>query len=251
MDEKINLERKLKKLYDKSCAVKLSSVQDFTENLEAINLAKFRNKYITVKIVEMDLPANIQALKTLYYVYWEKRTFLDFDTYYKFYSETHSSEIEIFRVKIGMCTDCFYKGLPARIYRTWASLITQIHAAYVAENVFGKGTVAMSEELDRKNCDIKITFNGYNSFIQIKKETKSREVRVSKSDKIAFSGDWYYFHYKVPQAEVFENKYTLKGLLRKPYTDFIANTTLSRLENGFIVFTEDAFIGIKEKCSKK
>ncbi len=57
-----------------------------------------------------------------------------------------------------MCEKCFYKGLPARIYRTWASIITQIHAGYVAESVFGKNTVTMSCEFDHKGADFQVRY---------------------------------------------------------------------------------------------
>ena len=68
-----------------------------------------------------------------------------------------------------MCEGCFYKGLKARIYRTWASLITQIQGGYVAESVFGKGTVKMSEALDHKGADIQVNYKGHILNYQVKK----------------------------------------------------------------------------------
>ena len=87
----------------------------------------------------MDLPKEIQAIEILYKVYWEDKRFLSFEEFYEEYAKKYKSELEEFRNKITMCGDCFWRGLPARIYRTWASIITQIHAGYVAEAVFGEG----------------------------------------------------------------------------------------------------------------
>ena len=82
----------------------------------------------------------------------------------------YKTEIEKFRQKITMCKDCFYRGLPARIYRTWASIITQIHAGYVAESVFGDGTVAMSAELDHQGADFQVNYKNKILNYQVKKE---------------------------------------------------------------------------------
>jgi hypothetical protein len=99
--------------------------------------------------------------------------------------------LEIFRNKIQMCEICFYKGLPARIYRTWASIITQIHAGYVAENVFGAGTVSMSEELDHKGADFQVEYKNKILNYQVKKKSFSRERRVAKISKNVIAGEFY------------------------------------------------------------
>ena len=79
-----------------------------------------------------------------------------------------------------MCEKCFSKGLPARIYRTWASIITQIHAGYVAESVFGEGTVVMSGELDHQGADFQVKYRGKTLNYQVKKKSLGREVRQEK-----------------------------------------------------------------------
>jgi len=116
--------------------------------------------YRPIKIVEMDLPKEIQAISMLYNVYWDQKKFLSFEDFYHEYLKTNQEDIEEFRQKITICRDCFYRGLPARIYRTWASIITQIHAGYVAESVFGSKTVAMSSILDRQGADFQVTYKG-------------------------------------------------------------------------------------------
>ena len=105
----------------------------FEQFLESVDLKGYREKYRPIKIVEMDLPKEIQAINILYKVYWDKKKFLSFEKFYEEYLQEHRTDIDRFQEKTGMCKTCFSKGLPARIYRTWASIITHIHAGYVAE----------------------------------------------------------------------------------------------------------------------
>ncbi len=222
-------------------------MEEFEKLLEKVNLRQYREMYRNIKIVEMDLPKNIQALFLLYDVYWNKKIYISFEEFYKKYSEKYSSEIEAFREKTTMCKTCFYKGLPARIYRTWASIITQIHAGYVAEAVFGKNTVEMSEELDHKGIDFKVDYKGVVLNYQIKKQTFSREVRKEKKSGKSIEGEFIELKYDVPSGEYFENPKTKKGELRLPYKRFIENKNLKRLENGFVLFTKKPFISKKKE----
>jgi len=120
----------------------------------------------------MDLPQSVQSIALLYQVYWTEKTFIAFDAFYTRYSTEKSSILEGFRQKTGLCKNCFHKGLPARTYRTWASLITQIHAGYVAESVFGNGTVAMSEELDHQGADFQVKYKNVITNFQAKQEAE-------------------------------------------------------------------------------
>ncbi len=91
--------------------------------LEFVNLNAYRGKYRQIKLVEMDLPKEIQAISLLYKTYWDKKKFLDYEDFYKEYLTAYKKDIENFRDKITMCEECFYRGLPARIYRTIKELI--------------------------------------------------------------------------------------------------------------------------------
>jgi TaqI restriction endonuclease len=219
----------------------------FTEFLKTINLRGYRERFRPIKIVEMDLPKDIQAISLLYKIYWDEKKFVDYDEFYKEYLSALKKEIEAFRNKTLMCTECFYLGLPARIYWTWASIITQIHAGYVAESVFGAGSVAMSAELDHEGADFRVTYKGRNINYQVKKETFSREVRKEKVAKFKLDGEFVDILYKVPANDIFENPKTKKGELRKPYKEFIANKNLERFANGFIVFTPAIFKAKKKE----
>ena len=220
---------------------------EFEEHLKKVRLDDYRKKYQPIKLVEMDLPKNIQALDPLYFFYWEKRTFYDYEDFYKTYHESYKELLEQFRIKITMCEDCFYRGLPARIYRTWASIVTQIHAGYAAESVFGDGSVEMSSDLDHSGVDFKVVYKGHILNYQVKKETQSREVRRAKTSRRQIEGEFLQIEYQVPAEEYFKNPKKLNGDYKEPYRRFISNENLKRLPNGFVVFTTKAFEGTKKE----
>ena len=141
-----------------------------------------------------------------------------------------------------MCKACFDKGLPARSYRTWASIITQIHAGYVAESVFGDGTVEMSGELDHKGADFQVKYRDAVLNYQVKKKSFSREVRQDKpKSKNPLLGEFVNIKYEVPSSDYFENPKKKNGEYKLPYKRFKENKELERLPNGFVVFTSFAF----------
>lgn len=224
-------------------------LEKFDNFVKKIDLNKYRKEYAHIKIVEMDLPRDIQALKTLYKYYWKDvnlNNIPSFEDYYKLYYNEHKNEIEAFRIKTEMCSNCFNKGLKARIYRTWASIITQIHAGYVAESIFGKNSVDMNDELDHQGKDFIIKYKGKTFGIQIKKESKRPEARINRiNDK-----DIITIKYCVPQQKDFENpKYKRTGELKTRLLDFCEFSKegiLNRYENGFVVFTKKIFEDLKK-----
>jgi hypothetical protein len=215
--------------------------EKFEKFLESVNLTTYREKYRPIKLVEMDLSKEIQAISLLYKVYWDKKKFLDFEGFYKEYLNAYKKEVENFRKKITMCKNCFYRGLPARIYRTWASIITQIHAGYVAESVFGDGTVAMSAELDHQGADFQVVYKNKTLNYQVKKATFSREVRQEKKSKNQIKGEFIDIKYEVPSDDYFKNPKKKDGEYKLPYSRFIENKELKRFPNGFVVFTSFPF----------
>ena len=217
-------------------------VQKFDSFLQSVDLKSYRDKYRPIKIVEMDLPKEVQAINMLYKVYWDQKKFLSFEDFYKEYLSLQKTEIESFRQKITMCKNCFYRGLPARIYRTWASIITQIHAGYVAESVFGEGTVAMSGELDYQGVDFQVRYKGIILNYQVKKKSFSGEVRRGKGGvKNKIEGQFIDINYEVPSSHYFENPKKNDGKYKLPYKRFQENKELKRFPNGFVVFALYAF----------
>lgn len=214
----------------------------FEKFLQSVDLNAYRERYRSIKLVEMDLPKEIQAIAMLYQVYWDQKKFLNYDDFCKEYLNKYKTEIEVFRQKITMCKKCFYRGLPARIYRTWASIITQIHAGYVAEYVFGEGTVAMSGELDHKGADFQVKYHGNILNYQVKKKSLGREVRQEKpKSKNPLPGKFIDIKYEVPSSDYFENPKKKDGEYKLPYKRFLDNKELKRFPNGFVVFTPHAF----------
>lgn len=199
----------------------------------------------------MDLDKDIQAIALMYQVYWQERNFLSYDDFYKRYKDEKSVLLEAICNKIQICEICFYKGLPARIYRTWASIITQIHAGYVAESVFGAGTVSMSEELDHKGADFQVKYKNKTLNYQVKKKSFSRERRVAKISKNVIEGEFIDINYEVPADEYFKNPKKQDGSLKLPYQRFCENKNLRRMDNGFVVFTENIFADTKKQIDLK
>lgn len=225
-------------------------LEKFAKFLESVKLNAYREKYRAIKLVEMDLPKEIQAISLLYKTYWGKKKFLDYEYFYEEYLNAYKKDIEDFRKKITMCEDCFYRGLPARIYRTWASIITQVHAGYVAESVFGEGSVSMSAELDHQGADFQVNYRGKFLNYQVKKTSFSREVRAEKKSKKKLKGQFLVIKYEVPSEDYFKNPKKRDGEYKLPYLRFTKNKELKRLPNGFVVFTPYAFKRKKREIDK-
>ena len=229
----------------------MSYLQKFTEFLSTVPLNVYRDRYRPIKIVEMDLPKNIQALWLLYRCYWDEHNFLSFDDFYSLYLNEKKNELEEFRTKIMMCEKCFYLWLPARIYRTWASIVTQIHWWYVAEDVFWSWSIEMSEELDHAWADFRINYKSRIINIQVKKITKSREVRREKTTKNKIEWDFINIEYFVPNYDIIINNKKKNWELRKWYVDFkeqyLDNKYLAILNNWFVIFQQWLFSWIKQE----
>ena len=215
-------------------------LEKFEKFLKTVDLQGYRKKYSRIKIVEMDLSKDIQAIELLYKAYWSERNFLSFDDFYNRYLKEKKKSLEKFRLKSTMCKDCFYRGLKARIYRTWAGLITQIHAGYVAESVFGDKTVSMSAELDSQGADIRAEYRGRFLNYQVKKTSHSGVMsRRPLPRKSRLKGEPIDIKYEVPN--ILSNPKTKKGEFRKPYLRFLEDKRTMAFENGFVVFTPDTF----------
>lgn len=225
------------------------AVERLEKFLELVDLKGYRNKYSRIKIVEMDLPKDIQAIELLYKVYWDEQEPLTFVNFYKRYLKEKVKQLEEFRKKSTMCKDCFYRGLEARIYRTWAGLITQIQAGYIAESVFGKGTVSMSVELDSQGADIRVEYKGHFLNYQVKKTSYSG-VKSGRPlpRKGKLKGEAIDIKYEVPSS--LSDQKTKKGEFRKPYLRFLEDKRTRALKNGFVVFTPLTFEEKKKVLDK-
>lgn len=221
-------------------------LEKFDKFLQTVPLKDYRKKYSTIKIVEMDLPKDIQAIELLYKVYWGEKKFITFEEFYKRYTKEKRDLLEKFRQKTTMCKDCFYRGIEARIYRTWAGLITQIHGGYVAESVFGNGTVSMSRELDSLGADIRVNYKNCVLNYQVKKTSFSGVMsRVPLPRKKKNTGENIDIKYEVPTC--LSDPKTKSGEFRLPYLRFLEDKRTKAFDNGFVVFTPDTFLPKKKE----
>jgi len=221
-------------------------LEKFDKFLQTVPLKDYRKKYSSIKIVEMDLPKEIQAINLLYKVYWEEKKFISFEKFYERYLEEKKELLEKFRKKTTMCQDCFIRGIEARIYRTWAGLITQIHGGYVAESVFGEGTVSMSRELDSLGADIRVKYKNHILNYQVKKTSFGGVMsRVPLPRKKKNEGENIDIKYEVPAC--LSDPRTKKGKFRLPYLRFLEDKRTASFDNGFVVFTVETFLPKKKE----
>ena len=217
----------------------MMNLQKFNEFLGGIDLAEYRRRYSKIKIVELDMPRHIRPMHHLYRECWENcETPPDFDRFYQTYSRDLAQDLEKFRVETMFSDETFRRGLPARIYRTWASLLTQIQGGYVAAEIYGRDNVSMSADLDYQGIDIQIRLPSETLNIQIKKETKSREVRAPWFEPRK-NADIIMVPYEVPGC----GPLTPTGKTSIPFARWETNWAgkLKRLENDFILFAEEMF----------
>jgi len=226
-------------------------LETFSKFLQSVDLKAYRAKYMPIKIVEMNLPKNIQAIELLYRVYWDEKKFIDFEEFYTIYKKEKWKELRNFQKKTGMCAKCFEKGIRARTYRTWAGLITQIHAGYVAEQVFGPDTIKMSEELDHQDTDIQVYYKGTTINYDVKKIANAGVMGRGHTPKRPIPGEKISIRYEVPNLDIILHPKKKRGEgFKKAYTDFadkyLKTKMLAVFPNGFVVFTPHIF-GQKKK----
>lgn len=231
-------------------------LSQFNKFLLGIDLKAYRKKYMPIKIVEMNMPPNTQALSTVYRVYWDEKRLLSFDDFYKEYLSDHKSALKDFYKKTFMCRACFRKGLEARIYRTWASIITQIHAGYVAEQVFGPKTVKMSEQLDHQDADIRVEYKGYVLNYDVKKIANAGVMGRGHTPKRSIPGEKIQIRYEVPSMDIILNPKKKNGTgFKKAYLDFankyLETKMLEVFPNGFVVFDSQVFEKKKKEIDQK
>jgi len=230
-------------------------LEKFNKFLQSIELKAYREKYVPIKIVEMNLPKNIRAIELLYRVYWNEKKFISFDDFYKIYEKEKGRELRKFQIKTGMCSKCFEKGIRARTYRTWAGLITQIHAGYVAEQVFGPDTIKMSEELDYQDADIQVHYKGVVLNYDVKKIANTGVMGRGHTPKRPISGEKISIRYEVPNFDIILHpKKKRGGGFKKAYTDFadkyLKTKMLIVFLNGFVVFTPFIFEQKKKEIDR-
>jgi len=220
----------------------LDELNAFEAFLSGIDLGAHYKKYAHIKLVELDMPREIQPLRHLYREYWKPGRLAglpDFESFYAIYREELKTPLAAFQTKAQFSEETFWRGLPARMYRTWASILTQIQGGYAIRTVLPGTAVEMSAELDWKGIDIRVSPGGSEPInIQIKKETYSREVRAPH--KISkYRQTVILLPYKLTPRQL----HLHSGEKSKPYKDWENQWggKLKRLDNGFVVFRPQMF----------
>lgn len=225
----------------------------FSDDLEAflktVDLRRHRAEYTTTKTVEMNMIKAVRAIPLLYDVYWRDKQLLTFDEFYPLYHARRWHEIVRFGATVKMDIPSFNLGLRARTYRTWTALLTQIHAGYVAQDVFGSGAVEMSPELDYAKIDIRVNYNGGVIDFQVKKESYRPEAIIkrvgdnSKSSVVTLS-------YTLLSQKVLDEPRKRDGDFKAEYRRFYDNPHIKLLENGFVIFKPSVFEESKRKLEE-
>lgn len=217
-----------------------AQLEKFEDFLAGIDLESYRNQYRRIKILELDLPRNVQSLATMYGEYWHKREdWPDYPAFYETYTANLAESLERWRIDAQFSSETFCRGLPARIYRTWASLLTQIQGAYVAETIYGAGKVAMGVNDDLRGKDLVIDLGAPGKLpVQIKKRSERAEAQRN-TERVRNRRRYIHVDYAVPGAAPL----TKTGKPSKRYSDWERQwgDRLKRLDNGFIVFRPPLF----------
>lgn len=108
----------------------------------------------------------------------------------------------------------------------------------------------MSEELDAMGADIRVEYKGHFLNYQIKKTSYSG-VKSGRPlpRKRRLDGESIDLLYEVPSC--LNDPKTKDGRFREPYLRFIKDKRTTALPNGFVIFTENAFLPKKEKIDSK
>lgn len=240
----------------------IEELQRLEKFIESIPLNVYREKYKNIKTVEMDMPKNVQALSTFYQVYWNEKNFLNFEDFFQKYKQINDKAIYDFKDKhcFFIMEEWFWKGLEARIYRTWASLITQIHLTFLLSTFSIVGGVDASTILDHKGRDIQVSINNKEYGLQLKKVTKRSDsgirakVETAKRQEINIS---YFVPSEHDVKEPYHKKETKgrkKGELKPQMALFQKydsnNGYLKQLNNGFVLFVENICKQIEREILK-
>ena len=159
----------------KNWTQELSNYENFLSNIDVQSYSRFR----IIKWVEQDLPQgkvpNLYKegeiiklrhlqLASIYFYYWDNSNFLNFNEWFEQYWTDINSNDEVkaalrkFKSYFfdGADEEWFKDGFRARMYRTWMSLLTQIHFQYLWNKLFDE-KIESSALLDSLGLDGRFT----------------------------------------------------------------------------------------------
>jgi hypothetical protein len=233
---------------------------DFRAFLKTIDLDKYRKVFKDKKYVEQDLPDDVvrEMLKSMYEHYWIKRKFLSFDDWF---NDVWNRVINLegfknflwyyFHMRLGKdkeWDEWFKEGFKARLYRTWAALLTQFDFSYtfacVLEEENVKVPISASPELNIKGIDIRLNRREGHIDFQVYKVSERKEARgKTRSGVISIP------YPVISRAELIRKIKSPRIKKKEAYETMlrIFDKYYEELENGFIVFKKELAKEILER----
>ena len=237
----------------------------FRDFLKTINLDYYREKFKEKKYVEQDLPKGVTSilLKSMYEVYWEKKTFLQFENWFnilwdrvKEFKEFTDFIWKYFHMKLGKdkeWDEWFKEGFKARMYRTWTAMLTQFDFCYsiacIIEKEVSEIRISSNPTLNKEGVDLRIMVgNSYVDF-QVYKISERKEARAGTSKK-EIMGVPYPVLSRRELVKRITSPYTKK---REAYKIILEtfDRFYAELENGFIVFGDELVKEIIRRLTDK
>ena len=111
----------------------------------------------------------------------------------------------------------------------------------VMQNITGLTILQLDKIFEKHWPQIKVGKKPLTNFFQ----------EVSKKSKKPIAGEFIDIKYNVPSGDYFDNPKKKNGEFKVPYLRFINDTTLQRFDNGFVVFTREAFLPKKQEIDSR
>ncbi|GAB4450697.1 MAG: TaqI family restriction endonuclease [Bacteroidia bacterium] len=248
-------------------AQELCDYEEFLSQIDIQSYSGFRE----IKWVEQDLPQekvpnlykNGETIKfrhlhlaSIYFYYWDNPNFSKFNDFNKwfdqYWTDMNNNQVVItvlrkFKTYFfdGADEEWFKNGFRARMYRTWMSLLTQIHFQYLWNKLFDE-KIESSALLDSLGLDARFIKGQKTVGIQIKKISFRREVSDRKftSRQKTFADVVIEIPYVVDNPKEIKEKLSsertklaTKEKLEKKLRTF--NENFSTFPNGFVIFKEE------------
>ncbi|WKN32917.1 TaqI family restriction endonuclease [Porifericola rhodea] len=186
--------------------------------LEFLASLKLDNRLRSIRCLEEDLRGELNPACLLDELFFEKKQWVDFETFYDMYLEAKLEQLQV-RFQDKKQQDLL-KGLKARLYRTQCGILTEYQAFLAARLVFGEQYVHRSIAQDKRGVDFSIWH-----------QQKTYHVHIFVDSSRA----WYYRQYK----SEFKNVEQSAGIhINFPYALAPGKlNSLYYLPNGFGVYT--------------
>ncbi len=219
---------------------------DYRQFLTTIPLKEYRENFKSIKWVEQDLYKKMLPQWSIFRCYWESENFMSFDEWFEdFWKELHSSDKshEVLKEFMKYYFDkddngWFKKGFKARMYRTWASVLTQLDLCYVLVYLSDKLNIDLSLEanadLDIKGIDLIV--NGVS--LGVTKISERKEARAGKKKRL-ISVPYAVFNMEVYKKRIESTRVTPENRQQYKRTVEAFYEYFHMLGNGFVVFADE------------